>query len=146
MRMAKTKISLCAHAVWSGLSLSTKGISGYYRRYGEQRPGWYFALAPRWSKSVHFAHVQKHFSAWSFLWSFFNIIYTFLGSIFEPCYIRNCVITNRVIKRLKCIRLFSGCFLVRRGQFVFGIHKKISVSCVTLNGSNPYMLTSSEEE
>ena len=37
------------------------------------------------------------------LWSFFNIIYTFLGSIFEPCYIQNRVITNRVIKRLKCI-------------------------------------------
>ena len=36
------------------------------------------------------------------LWSFFNIIYTFLGSIFEPCYIQNCVITNCVIKRLKC--------------------------------------------
>ena len=33
----------------------------------------------------------------------FNIIYTFLGSIFEPCYIQNRVITNHVIKRLKCI-------------------------------------------
>ena len=29
----------------------------------------------------------------------FNIIYTFLGSIFELCYIQNCVITNRIIKR-----------------------------------------------
>ena len=38
------------------------------------------------------------------LWSFFNIIYTFLGSIFEPCYIQNRVITNRVIKRLWCIQ------------------------------------------
>ena len=28
--------------------------------------------------------------------SFFNIIYTFLGSIFEPCYIQNRVIMNRV--------------------------------------------------
>ena len=37
------------------------------------------------------------------LWSFFNILYKFLGSIFEPCYIQNCVITNHVIKRLKCI-------------------------------------------
>ena len=36
------------------------------------------------------------------LWSFFNIIYTFLGSILEPCYIQNHVIMNRVIKRLKC--------------------------------------------
>ena len=36
------------------------------------------------------------------LWSFFNIIYSFLGSIFEPCCIQNCVITNRVLKRLKC--------------------------------------------
>ena len=29
---------------------------------------------------------------------FYNIIYTFLGSIFEPCYIQNCVIKNHVIK------------------------------------------------
>ena len=34
---------------------------------------------------------------------FFNIIYTFLGSIFEPCYIQNRVITNHIIKRLWCI-------------------------------------------
>ena len=34
---------------------------------------------------------------------FFNIIYTFLGSIFEPCYIQNRVITNHVIKSLLCI-------------------------------------------
>ena len=40
------------------------------------------------------------------LWSFLNIIYTFLGSIFEPCYIQNLVITNRVIQRLKCIDIF----------------------------------------
>ena len=33
---------------------------------------------------------------------FFNIIYTFLGSIFEPCYIQKHVITNRVIRRLWC--------------------------------------------
>ena len=36
------------------------------------------------------------------MWSFFNIIYSFLGSMFEPCYIQNRVITNHVIKRLKC--------------------------------------------
>ena len=40
------------------------------------------------------------------LWSFFNIIYTFLGSTFEPCYIQNCVIMNHVIKRLKCISIY----------------------------------------
>ena len=40
------------------------------------------------------------------LCSFFNIIYTCLGSIFEPYYIQNCVITSRVIKRLQCIKLF----------------------------------------
>ena len=48
------------------------------------------------------------------LWSFFNIIYTFLGSIFEPCYIQNCVIMNHVIKRLKCscfIFFFSPSFI-----------------------------------
>ena len=36
-------------------------------------------------------------------WSFFYIIFTFLGSIIEPCCIQNCVITNSVIKRLMCI-------------------------------------------
>ena len=40
------------------------------------------------------------------LWSFFNIIYTFLGSIFEPSYIQNRVIRNHVIKRLKCNIIF----------------------------------------
>ena len=37
------------------------------------------------------------------LWSFFNIIYKFLGSILESCYIQNCVIMNPVRKKLKCI-------------------------------------------
>ena len=40
------------------------------------------------------------------VWSFFNIIYTFLVSIFEPCFIQNRVITNHVIKRLKCMLIF----------------------------------------
>ena len=30
-----------------------------------------------------------------------------LGSIFDPCYIQNHVITNRVIKRLKCSTILS---------------------------------------
>ena len=34
------------------------------------------------------------------LWSFFNIIYTFLGSIFEQCYIQNHVIMNCVYKEV----------------------------------------------
>ena len=38
------------------------------------------------------------------LWSFFNIICSFLGSIFEPCFIETRVIMNRVIKRLECNR------------------------------------------
>ena len=33
---------------------------------------------------------------------FFDIIYTFLGSNFDPCYIQNRVIMNCVIQRLKC--------------------------------------------
>ena len=33
----------------------------------------------------------------------FNIIYTFLGAIFEPCCIQNRVITNCVIKGSWCI-------------------------------------------
>ena len=39
------------------------------------------------------------------LWSFFNIIYTFLGSIFELCCIPNSVIMNHVIQRLKYIQV-----------------------------------------
>ena len=35
------------------------------------------------------------------LWSFFNIIYAFLGSIFEPCYIQNHVITNPCYKEVE---------------------------------------------
>ena len=30
--------------------------------------------------------------------------------IFEPCYIKNCVIMNRVIKRLKCILFIWLCW------------------------------------
>ena len=33
----------------------------------------------------------------------FYIISTFLGFMFEPCYVENRVITNCVIKRLICI-------------------------------------------
>ena len=40
-------------------------------------------------------------------WSFFYIIYTFLGSIIEPDYIQNRVIMNHVIKRLMGITLFQ---------------------------------------
>ena len=47
-------------------------------------------------------HVNLNVYCNIWLWSFFNIIYTFLGSIFEPFYIQNHVITNCVIKRLKC--------------------------------------------
>ena len=39
------------------------------------------------------------------LWSFFCIIYTFLGSIFVQCYIQNHVIMNSVIKRFGCIEM-----------------------------------------
>ena len=41
------------------------------------------------------------------LWSFFYIIYTFLGSIFELCCIQNRVIMKLVIKRLMCISLIT---------------------------------------
>ena len=39
----------------------------------------------------------------SLLWSIFYNIYTFMGSIFEPCYSQNCVITKHVIKGLMFI-------------------------------------------
>ena len=42
--------------------------------------------------------IYGHFS----IWSFFYIIYTFLGSMFKPCCIQNRVITNSVIKSLWC--------------------------------------------
>ena len=47
-----------------------------------------------------YLHVNQKSDYDDMIWSFFNIIYTFLGSIFEPCYIQNCVITNCVIQRL----------------------------------------------
>ena len=47
-------------------------------------------------------------------WSFFYIIYTFLGSIFKPCYIQNSVVTNSVvtnsvIKRFVCTSFSRFC-------------------------------------
>ena len=47
------------------------------------------------SKQKCIDYIEK----WPFI---FNIIYSFLESIFEPCYIQNRVISNRVIKRFKC--------------------------------------------
>ena len=56
------------------------------------------------------------------LWSFFNIIYTVLVSIFEPCYIQNSVITNRVIKRLECIDIYHMTTLLLSG--ITSLHKQ----------------------
>ena len=53
--------------------------------------------------SVTFAPAGAMTSSAEFL---FNIIYTFLGSIFEPCYIQNRVIVNRVKKRLWCTHTY----------------------------------------
>ena len=52
------------------------------------------------------------------LWSFFYIIYTFLGSTFEPCCIHNRVITNRVIKRLMCIMFIEGDMLKHEKMYL----------------------------
>ena len=51
-------------------------------------------------------------------WSFFYIIYTFLGSIFEPCYIQNRVITNHVIKRLCCVWVSVSHFQIHCIEYI----------------------------
>ena len=40
-----------------------------------------------------------------------------LGSTFKPCYIQNRVIMNRVIKRLKCIKVFTKRFYILTNVF-----------------------------
>ena len=53
---------------------------------------------------------------------FFNIIYTFFGSIFEPCYIQNSVITNHVIKRLECMLILMTKLCTYRWQWITETH------------------------
>ena len=69
----------------------------------------------------------------------FNIIYTFLESIFEPSYIQNRVITNRVIKRLKCIfillHLFQSFMPIMQGQSG-NLHDFINSSSSSLSSNN----------
>ena len=52
---------------------------------------------------------------WPFIVIFY-INYTFLESVFEPCYIQNHVITNHVIKRLCCIYLFASTVFLKASQ------------------------------
>ena len=49
----------------------------------------------------------------------------FLGSIVEPCYIQNSVITNRVIKRLMCT--CGTDIKVHEGNFYLFLYKTIFV-------------------
>ena len=58
-------------------------------------------------------------------WPFFYIIYTLLGSIFKPCYIQNCVLTNSVIKGFLCILDRLACPLYR-----FPLRCKLWPCCV----------------
>ena len=54
-------------------------------------------------------------------WSFFCVIYTFLGSIFKLYYIQNCVTTNSVIKRLWCMS-----FEKLQDSFLYASYLKMS--------------------
>ena len=40
----------------------------------------------------------------------------YLGSSSDPCYIQNRVITNRVIKRLRCTFIFDWIFFILAGN------------------------------
>ena len=66
MQTAKAQIRLCVSTVWSGPSLSTNRITGYYRMYEWRAKarlilcsctGW-------WSESAQSAHVRRHFFTW----------------------------------------------------------------------------------
>ena len=65
MRTAKVKISLRIRAVWSGPSMSTNSIIGYYMIF-QWRANAMVKLCT-WAgscKSAHFAYVQRHFIPW----------------------------------------------------------------------------------
>ena len=70
----KAQISLRIRAVWSGPSLSTNRIIGYYRMYewrGNNRK--LLCACARWSESAHFVHVWRHFFAWRRLFNYLEI-------------------------------------------------------------------------
>ena len=62
--------SACTSAVWTGPSLCANKIIEYYRIYGEQRPGWYFAHAQD-DLNLHILHMFKG----TFLLGLDNIMY-----------------------------------------------------------------------
>ena len=65
MWTVKAQISLCIRTVWSGPSLSTNTIIGYYRLYEWSPKSWMVLCTfAGWSESVHFTYVQRHFFAW----------------------------------------------------------------------------------
>ena len=71
MLTAKAQISLCIHAVWSGPSLSTDRIIGYYRMFqwrgnAQMR----ICVCAGWYRSLHFEQTLRHFFTWcsSHIW------------------------------------------------------------------------------
>ena len=60
MQTAKAQISLRISTIWSGPSLSTNRIIGYYIMYECRAKAWMILSAcPGWSESGHFAHVWR---------------------------------------------------------------------------------------
>ena len=57
----------------------------------------------------------------------------FLGSIFEPCYIKNRVITNHVIKRLSCI------FYIENVHVLCVLYVEFSFQSRNLNDFSPVL-------
>ena len=72
----KAQIRLRRCSIWSGPSLSTNRISGYYRVYEWRAKAWMIlCTCAGWSVSANFAHVLRHCFAWHgrFWWKIVSI-------------------------------------------------------------------------
>ena len=71
MRIVTTQIIWRIRAVWSGPSLSTTRIIGYYIMYEWRAKAWMILCAcAGWCESAHFTHAPRHLFAWHgpFFW------------------------------------------------------------------------------
>ena len=107
MQTAKAQISLGIHSVWSGPSLSTNRIIGYYRLYLWRAKVWIILYPfPGWSESANFAQVWRHLFTWC---SPVTVLSTFLGKIF---YAWNFVLNESILFWL---------FIFYQKPFVFSV-------------------------
>ena len=72
VRVTKAQLRLRNRAVWSGPSLSSNRIIGYYLIYDwRAKPRMILCACAGWFESAHFAHVRRHFSAWRGLYTYY---------------------------------------------------------------------------